>query len=405
MKREVERDRPRDDDEDDDFHGWALWKGYPFPDEPIPACQKCLGKMIVRRVIAPEGPTLAVQCTRCRWFLAIPPSHQAAQRAVLERWLEYAWLDLGKEHAEMVLTELAKPSHASEATIEELVVAALAAGTIKGRFDKATRRVTFDGLASKVWSTLVPSDRDSVVSDSLKLDHLLTEIKLLRRLVKQSIDAGDYHRAGLLLEAQIRKLHAAVARAEGLGMGDLKAEHARDASKQESLLLDVQIRVTEADCNESAKILDALSKDANVNHLHVYVVRNRLLKAMRKRLSLLKEAGRNDDAIRISAAITNAQKEQKITALFMEYEAVERHYGKCVEMRQRGELEAALMNMRILIDTTTELEHKVTEAAEQDAPHVPALVEKTRRFLSTAVDLQISIKEQYTRHIEGEPSE
>jgi hypothetical protein len=31
-------------------------------------CEKCLGKMVKRRVIAPEGPKIVMQCVRCRFF-------------------------------------------------------------------------------------------------------------------------------------------------------------------------------------------------------------------------------------------------------------------------------------------------------------------------------------------------
>jgi hypothetical protein len=31
-------------------------------------CEKCLGKMVKRRVIAPEGPKMVMQCIRCRFF-------------------------------------------------------------------------------------------------------------------------------------------------------------------------------------------------------------------------------------------------------------------------------------------------------------------------------------------------
>jgi len=31
-------------------------------------CEKCLGKMVKRRVIAPEGPKMVMQCTRCKFF-------------------------------------------------------------------------------------------------------------------------------------------------------------------------------------------------------------------------------------------------------------------------------------------------------------------------------------------------
>jgi len=31
-------------------------------------CEKCLGKMVKRRVISNEGPKIVVQCVRCRFF-------------------------------------------------------------------------------------------------------------------------------------------------------------------------------------------------------------------------------------------------------------------------------------------------------------------------------------------------
>ncbi|HME51630.1 MAG TPA: hypothetical protein VKM55_05390 [Candidatus Lokiarchaeia archaeon] len=35
-------------------------------------CEKCLGKMVKRRLVSDEGPIVVMQCVRCRYFKAIP---------------------------------------------------------------------------------------------------------------------------------------------------------------------------------------------------------------------------------------------------------------------------------------------------------------------------------------------